>query len=82
MFSFDGSVLYIRFDGEVVVLPGNGFPWSIRFNISVGQLRRLPKRFTREYIAVEIWESRLRIDGWAYEGTIDVSGLAGRVDLQ
>ena len=72
----------IRIDGKVVALPGEGFPWAVRFNVNAGQLRRLPKRFMRECISVEIWESRLRIYGWAYEGTIDVSGLAGRAEIQ
>jgi hypothetical protein len=82
VFSFDGSVLTIRIDGKVVAMPGEGFPWAVRFNINAGRLRRFPRRFMHEYIGVEIWESRLRIYGWAYEGTIDVSGLAGRAEIQ
>jgi hypothetical protein len=82
VFSFDGSVLSVRIDGKVVALPGEGFPWAVRFNVNAGQLRRLPKRFMREYIGVEIWESRLKIYGWSYEGTINVSGLAGRAEIQ
>ena len=82
VFSFDGTVLSIRIDGKVVALPGEGFPWAVRFIVNAGQLRRLPKRFMREYISIEIWESRLKIYGWEYEGTIDVSGLVGRADIQ
>jgi hypothetical protein len=82
VFSFDGSVLSIRFDGEAVALPGEGFPWAVRFSVKAGDLRRLPKRLMSECLGVEIWESRLRIDRWVYEGTIDLSGLAGRAEIQ
>jgi hypothetical protein len=82
VFSFDGSVLTIRFDGKVVALPGEGLPWAVRFKANAGQLRQLPKRLMRECIYLSIWESRLTIDRKIYDGTIDLSGLASRAEIE
>jgi hypothetical protein len=82
LFSFDGSVLSIRCDGKVVVLPGDGLPWTVHFTAQCGKLRRVPKRFMHEHIEVSIWESRLRIDGSVYEGTIEASGVTGHGKVQ
>jgi hypothetical protein len=82
IFSFDGSVLSMRCDGRVVVLPGEGLPWTVNFTVQDGKLRRVPKRFMHEDIEVSISESRLRIHGWVYEGTIEASGAAGRGKVQ
>jgi hypothetical protein len=82
LFSFDGSVLSIRCRGRLVVLPGEGLPWTVHFKVHGGELRRLPKRFMHEYIELSIWESRLGIDRSVYEGTIEASGLTNRVNVQ
>ncbi len=82
IFSFDGFMLSIRVDGNVVALPGEGLPWVVRFKMNAGQLRHLPKRLMRECIYLSIWESRLTIDRRTYEGNIDVSALAGRAEIQ
>src|SRR5437879_3266775 len=71
LFSFDGSMLFIRCEGKVVALPGEGPPWAVRFSVEAGHLRRLPKRLMRDCIDVSIWESRLTIASHSYEGTID-----------
>jgi hypothetical protein len=73
-FSFDGSVLSIRCDGRVVAFPADGLTWIVHFTVQGGKLRRVPKRFMHEHIEVSIWESRLKIGGSVYEGTIEASG--------
>jgi hypothetical protein len=82
VFSFDGSMLYIRFDGKVVALPGEGSPWVVGFKVNAGQLRRLPKRLMHECIYLSIRESRLTIERQIYDGIIVDSGLAGRAEIQ
>ncbi|SRR6266436_1897323 len=77
LFSFDGSVLFIRCESKVVALPGEGAPWAVRFSVEAGHLRRLPKRLMRDCIDVSIWESRLTIARHSYKGTIDGTNLGG-----
>jgi hypothetical protein len=74
VFSFDGSVLTIRFDKKVIALPGEGSPWTVRFRVEARTLRRLPKRLMREDIGVSIWESRITLGNWTYEGTLEEFG--------
>jgi hypothetical protein len=73
LFAFDGSVLSIRCDGKVIVLPGEGLPWTVLFTAQARDLRRLPTRLMREHLYLAIWESRLSIDGWTCTGTIEPS---------
>ena len=83
VFCFDGSVLSIRFEGQIVALAGQGLPWAVCFSIRAGELlRRLPKRFMHECIGVSIWESQLTIDGWRYEGTFDAYASSGAGKIQ
>ena len=71
VFVFDGSVLSIRCDGKVIALAGEGSPWTVRFKVAAGALRRLPRRLTREHVGLSIWESRLTLGSWVYEGTLE-----------
>ena len=71
VFYFDGSVLSIRCEGQIIALAGQGLPWAVRFSTKAGEFRRLPRRFKREHVELSIWESKLTIDVWRYDGTID-----------
>jgi hypothetical protein len=82
VFYFDGSVLSIHLEGQVVALAGQGLAWAVRFRIRAGELRRLPKRFMHECIGISIWESQLTIDGWRYDGTIDACASSGTAEIQ
>jgi hypothetical protein len=74
VFSFDGSVLTIRCDKQVIALPGEGSPWGVRFKVEAGTLRRLPKRLMRQDIGVSIWESRITHSNCSYPGTLEEFG--------
>jgi hypothetical protein len=74
VFGFDGSVLYIRSDEKVIALPGEGSPWAVRFRVEAKTLRHLPKRLMHESIGVSIWESRITLGNYTYEGTIEGFG--------
>jgi hypothetical protein len=74
VFSFDGSVFYIRCDKKVLALPAEGWPWAVRFKVEARTLRHLPKRLTRDHIGVSIWESRLTLGNYSYAGTLEGFG--------
>jgi len=74
VFSFDGSVLSIRFDKKVIALPGEGSLWAVRFRVEAKTLRHLPKRLMHGGIGVSIWESRITLGNYTYEGTIEEFG--------
>jgi hypothetical protein len=82
VFSFDGSVLFIRCDNKVIALPGDGVPWTVRFKVTAGKLRFLPKRLKRESVNVSIWQSRITLGTWPYEGSIDQSEASAPLDIQ
>ena len=68
IFSFDGSVLSIECEGKLIVLSGQGPPWTIRFKVAASALRRLPKRLREERVGLSIWQSCLSLGSWLYEG--------------
>ena len=70
-FGFDGSVLSTCCDGKLIALAGLGPPWAIRFKVAASALRRLPKRLRQERVGLSIWQSRLRLGSWIYEGNPD-----------
>jgi hypothetical protein len=70
-FGFDGSVLSTCCDGKLIALAGLGPPWAIRFKVAASALRRLPKRLREERVGLSIWQSRLRLGSWIYEGNPD-----------
>lgn len=70
-FSFDGSVLSVRCDGEVIVLAGEGAPWTVSIRVQAGALRRLPKRLMRKDIGISIWRSSISIGNRTFQGTLD-----------
>ncbi len=74
VFSFDGSLLSIRFDKKVIALPGEGPPWTVSFEVEARALRCLPKRLRSESISVSIWESRLALGNWICPGTLEEFG--------
>jgi len=74
LFSFDGSVLSIRFDKKVIALPGDGSPWAVSFRVEARTQRHLPKRLMRENIGVSIWESCITLDICTYAGTLEGFG--------
>jgi len=82
VFSFDGSVLFIRCDNKVIALPGEGIPWSVRFSVAAKSLRSLPKRFRREIVWVSVWQSRISLGDREYEGTLKPSGTTNPSSLQ
>jgi hypothetical protein len=67
-------VLSIRCNEKVLALPGEGFPWAVRFKVEARTLRRLPKRLMRERIGVSIWESHLTLGNYSYLGTLETFG--------
>lgn len=71
---FDGSVLSIRCGGKVVALPAEGKPWATHYMIPAEKLRHLPGRLMHERIGVSVWDSKLLIDRWVYEGVLEVTG--------
>jgi len=82
VFCFDGSVLSIYLEDQIVALAGQGLAWAVRVSIRAGELRRLPKRFMHECVGISIWESQLTIDGWRYNGTIDAHAPSGFAEVQ
>ncbi len=71
VFAFDGSVFSIQSEKKVIALPAEGLPWLVRFRVEAGRLRRLPKRLMRECIGVSIWESRISLGQYVYEGAFE-----------
>jgi len=69
VFGFDGSVLSIRCDGKVIALAGEGSPWTVRFKVAAGTLRRLPKRLMGGRVGLSIWQSHLSLGSWLYAGS-------------
>jgi hypothetical protein len=74
VFSFDGSVLTIRFDKQVIALPGEGSPWAVRFRVEAKTLQHLPKRLRWENVGVSIWESCITLGHRTYPGTLEEFG--------
>ena len=68
IFGFDGSVLSIDCKGKLIVLAGQGPPWTIRFKVAASALRCLPRRLREERVELSIWQSYLRLGSWLYEG--------------
>jgi hypothetical protein len=81
-FSFDGSVLFIRCCDKVIALPGEGVSWAVGFRVAAEKLRRLPKRFRHEQVDVSIWQSRISLGTWTYEGTVEQSGITHSSSVQ
>jgi hypothetical protein len=69
-FQFDGSIFSIRSEKRLIVVPGEGRPWTVLFRADAKALRPRPKRFMRESISVSLWESRIRFDSWSYGGSV------------
>jgi hypothetical protein len=69
-FSFDGCVFSIRCDKKVIAFPGEGLPWTVCFTVEVRTLHHSPKRFMSEYIELSVWESRIQVGSWSYEGKV------------
>jgi hypothetical protein len=82
VFGFDGSLLSIRCDRKVLAIPGEGSPWTVHFKVKAGTLRRLPRRLTREYVGVSIWESRIALCNYTYVGTIEELGAMDHSRVQ
>ncbi|MDP2646515.1 MAG: hypothetical protein Q8P24_16370 [Desulfobacterales bacterium] len=71
---FEGGVLSFRCGGKVVALPAEGHPWTLRYTVPAGKLRKLPKRLMETQIDISIWDSRLTIGHWCYGGVMEMSG--------
>jgi hypothetical protein len=82
VFSFDGSVLSIRFEKKVIALAGEGSPWTVSFRVEARALRRLPKRLVGEVIGVSIWESRITVGNCTYAGTLEEFGTTDPSRIQ
>jgi len=82
MFRFDGSLLFIRCGDKVIALPGEGVPWAVRFRVAAGTLRRLPRRLRLETVPVSIWESRISLGLWTFEGTLEQFGTTHPSSVQ
>jgi hypothetical protein len=82
LFTFDGSVFSIKFNGKLIALAGEGVPWGVTFEVHVGALRRLPKRFMDADIGISIWESSIRIGNRVYPGTLGGFGAADSWKIQ
>lgn len=53
-FDFDGSLLGIRVDGQLIRVPAEGLAWSAPVILLAGNLRALPKRFMTDFVCVEV----------------------------
>jgi hypothetical protein len=82
VFSFDGLVLYIRYADKAVALPGEGTPWTVRFQVRARALQRRPKRFMMERLEVSVWESRISLGSSSYDGTIEPAGTDLHTQIQ
>jgi hypothetical protein len=82
LFSFDGLVLSIQSDGEVIALAGEGVPWTVNFKVQAGALRRLPRRLMREHIGISIWKSSISIGNRTFQGTLDGFSTPDRKKIQ
>lgn len=60
-FFFDGEVLRITGNGELLVIPAEGAAWTQPVQIAVDGLRHLPKRLMRDVDGISIWEGKLYI---------------------
>lgn len=65
---FDGEVLVIRCGGRLLPMPGVGVRWPTVFTLPAGQLRHLPRRFTRTTVRLAVFEGELLIDRNHYRG--------------
>lgn len=70
---FDGQILRVWFEDQVIPAPASGDAWRSRFALSVGRLRRLPKRLMRSFVHISIWEESLSIGSWAYGGVEELA---------
>lgn len=66
--SFDGQTLMFQCAGRVIPLPAEGRAWDRSYRIRVGAIGELPRRLSRAWITVEIWDSALRIGRYDYKG--------------
>ncbi len=69
--AFDGGVLSFRCGGKVVALPADGKSWASQYTLSAAKLRKYPKRLMEAQIDVSIWDSRLNIGRWRFEGVTE-----------
>jgi hypothetical protein len=63
-------------------LPGEGLPWTVRFKVAARYLHRLPKRLRGEKVGLSIWESRITVGNWLYEGIVGQSASATPLEIQ
>jgi hypothetical protein len=61
-FEFDGSTLRINFGANALAVPAQGIAWSEPACVDLAQLTRMPKRFRRDPVPLQVWESALGID--------------------
>jgi hypothetical protein len=64
---FDGLILTIS-AADSVRVEAAGDAWQSAYCVPAGTLRRLPRRLTSDPVCVGVWDSRLRIDHYAYSG--------------
>jgi len=83
VFAFDGSVFSIRCDKEVIAFAGYGRPWTVCFKAAAKTLRHQSQRRMRhESVGVSIWESRITLGPWSYEGTVEPLHGKGSAEIQ
>jgi hypothetical protein len=82
IFGFDGSVLSICCDGKLIVLAGQGPPWTVRFKPKAKALRCLPNRLMQERVGISLWKSSLRIGNWTYDGALEGFSTADSSRIQ
>jgi hypothetical protein len=71
-FEFDGEVLKIRCEKELIAVPAQGKAWVQRYSISAGALKHLPKRLATQFIEVSIWDNALCLARRRFNGAIGI----------
>jgi hypothetical protein len=68
VFAFDGVILSIMCNRELVAMPAKGERWLSKFAIPVEKIKHLPKRFLSDRVNVSIWEMCLQFGNHRYPG--------------
>ncbi len=69
-FGFDGKLLLIHCGSHMIPAEAKGNAWSSRYALQACQLTELPKRLGRQKVGFSVWEGKLGIGSWQYEGVM------------
>ena len=69
-FEFDGILLKIRCGDCLIPGSARGKAWENRYTLKACQLRELPTRLKQSDVWFSIWDGKLSVANWSYEGVI------------